>query len=212
MNGQIKFRHIKEFALCEGDLSYVNLGTINNGSITPVILKVSKNEYDNDLLTNEADVIKDLNAKFAVERKSDSYKLCIPKLFDTFQVDAHDAPKPQVNVLEYYPGFFDVESIRKLTIGVDGRTLVWMWKRLMGVLSWVHHFRYVHGAVLPPHVMYFPDLYCPDETTRIKDGRTHSVRLVDWCYAVNTRKKKNLRHGFQIIKIFMRLKFSRRRT
>ena len=184
MNGKLHFDYVRNFGLCTGDIADIHLGTIKDAvKLTPVLLKIARNQIDNDLLKNEADVLKALTDKFASEKKSQTWNCCVPKILDSFQVTADDGkPKPQVNILEFFTGFISGEDIRKISTGIDGRTLVWMWKRTLGVLSWIHHFGYVHGAVLPPHVLFFPD-------GSIKDERTHAIRLVDWCYAVNEKER-----------------------
>src|SRR5262249_891785 len=53
---------------------------------------------------------------------------------------------------------------------LDFRDVVWMVKRLLVVLGFVHRRGFVHGAVLPPHLLVHPV--------------DHGARLVDWCYAV----------------------------
>jgi len=50
--------------------------------------------------------------------------------------------------------------------GVDARTAVWMWRRILGVLGWVHGSGVVHGAVTADHVLIHP--------------RDHRALLVGW--------------------------------
>lgn len=185
MNGKLHFDYVRNFGLCSGDIADIHLGTIKDAVKTvPVLLKIARNEADNDLLKAEAETLKALTEKFANEKKPERlYSFCIPKILDSFELKTEDdKSKPQVNMLEFFPGFISVEDIRKISIGVDGRTLVWMWKRTLGLLSWIHHFGYIHGAILPPHLMFFPD-------GSIRDERTHSVRLVDWCYSITKESK-----------------------
>ncbi len=180
VNGKLHFDFVRNVGLCSGDIANLYLGKV--GLYTPVLLKIAKNEFDNDLLKNEGDILKELVPKL----KQDSWSYFVPQVLDSFQIQSTNGDqRPWCNVLEFFPGFFDGESIRKLSTGVDGRTLVWMWKRLLGLLSWVHHHGYVHGAVLPPHVMYWPD-------GSKKDERTHTLRLVDWAYALNYKTQKKL--------------------
>ena len=50
--------------------------------------------------------------------------------------------------------------------GMDPHAGVWVWRRLLEVLSFLHRTGVVHGAVLPPHVL-------------VEDGE-HGVRLVGY--------------------------------
>ena len=107
---------------------------------------------------------------------------CIPKFLDTFMLTGPEGDRV-VNVLEALPGWYNCVEIRSRLAGIDGRTLVWMWKRVLTVLSNIHHIGYLHGAMLPPHVLFFPDNEGED-----KDPRHHAVRVVDWCYSVKRDK------------------------
>lgn len=175
MNGKLQFTLVRDFGLCSGDIANLYLGKV--GLDTPVLVKVARNEFDNDLLKSEGEVLKDL-----VPKLKDSWSYFVPQILDSFKTDSDGV---WCNILEFFPGFLDVESIRRLSTGVDGRTLVWMYKRLLGLLSWVHKYKIIHGAILPPHIMYFPD-------GSIKDERTHTVRVIDWAYAIDYTKTHKL--------------------
>ena len=58
----------------------------------------------------------------------------------------------------------------------------------LAVLSWAHHFGLVHGAILPPHVLFYPD----NDGSGKRDPRKHSVRLIDWCYSVDLKTRTRL--------------------
>lgn len=53
--------------------------------------------------------------------------------------------------------------------GVDPRVAVWMWKRLLEMLSWVHASGFVHGDVRPEHCLVHP--------------KAHGVMLIGWTQA-----------------------------
>lgn len=172
----MKFKYKQDVYLCAGDIADLMLACFeNNGVGTQVVIKKSRTSWDSDLMISEVNTLFDLkHEKFP---KDNPYAFSIPKVFDAFPMKGQ-----YVTVLEAFHGFFDCEGIRQLGASIDGRTLAWMWKRLVGLLSWVHHFGYIHGAILPPHVMFWPD-------GTLKDERTHSVRLVDWCYSVKNKNR-----------------------
>ena len=58
---------------------------------------------------------------------------------------------------------------RHFPSGVDPRHGVWIWRRSLELLDWVHRSGWAHGAILPEHVLL--------------DAREHSVRLVGWSCA-----------------------------
>jgi len=53
--------------------------------------------------------------------------------------------------------------------GIDARTAVWIWRRVVEQLDWLHRNGVGHGAVLPEHVLVHP--------------RDHSVAIVGWSRA-----------------------------
>jgi hypothetical protein len=58
---------------------------------------------------------------------------------------------------------------RHFPSGVDPRHGVWLWRRSLELLDWVHRSGWAHGAILPGHVLL--------------DASEHSVRLVGWSCA-----------------------------
>lgn len=175
-----------------GDLADVYFGEA-------VVLKVSRFADDNDLLRAE---------RTALERLKKGIRTPVvagvPVLVDAFQVGGATGWQREVNVLDRYEaGWVTAEQVHARMPSVDVRTLVWMFKRLLVLLEWTHELGLVHGAVLPPHVMVYPDndegtVHAAPETsatggpTRTGDPRKHSIRLVDWCYSVEYAKRTRL--------------------
>lgn len=145
----------------------------------PILLKVVRNHDDNDLLRAEANALKTL------ERIDGPVREGVPRLISTVQLDG--MRKREANLITRFSGFYTAEEVHGKTV-VDARTAVWMFKRLMSLLTWVHHFKMIHGAILPPHVMFYPD----NDGKRLVDARKHSVRLIDWCYSVDFKSRTRL--------------------
>lgn len=143
------------------------------------VMKVARNTDDNDLMRAERSTLALLTSKM----EATNVLAGVPKLVDSFQ---HS--RREVNVLERIPvGFVSAEEIHRRMPIVDPRTLVWMFKRLLVVLEWSHHCGIVHGAVLPPHVLFRVD----DATAKV-DQSGHTIRLIDWCYSVEYAKRTRL--------------------
>ena len=151
-----------------------------------VLIKAARTHEDNELLVAERDTLEAVHKYLVTNTRHGDWDQCIPQILDSFLLDAGTAKRVRVNVLEKFDGFLTVEQIHShYPDGVDGRTVAWMWKRLMILLDWVHQAGYIHGAVLPPHIMYYPD----NDGRTERDKRKHSVRLVDFCYS---RKHRDL--------------------
>lgn len=152
---------------CKGDICNLSLVS-RNGRCE--LVKQNRTPRDNDLMNTEASSVYTLRNALPVP-----WKDSIPNVF-------YDALLPdgtRSHVVEMQSGFFTCEQIKALRPeGLDGRTLAWMWRRLLSLLELVHGIGINHGAVLPPHVMFFPD-----NTASIPDRRRHSIRLIDWCYS-----------------------------
>src|SRR5262249_26100225 len=82
----------------------------------------------------------------------------------------------KVNVFDIADGYYSLAEIRAAyPEGLDARDAVWMIRRVFEVLGWVHSLGYVHGAVLPEHVLIHPI--------------EHGARLVGWSYAVQAGQR-----------------------
>lgn len=143
------------------------------------IVKVARSHDDNDLMRAEARALKLLDGITGPVRDG------APILAESFQLDGRW--KREVNVLADFPGFVTAVAVHaKMT--VDPQTAVWMFKRILSLLTWVHHYGLVHGAILPPHVMFYPD----NDGKKDMDARKHSIRLIDWCYSVDFKARTRL--------------------
>jgi serine/threonine protein kinase len=143
------------------------------------LVKVARHHDDNDLLRAEATALKLLESITTPVRDG------APKLIDNFWVEG--TWKREANVISFFPGFLSAQTIHA-KMPVDARTAVWMFKRIMSLLSWAHHFGIVHGAILPPHVLFYPD----NDGRREIDPRKHSIRLIDWCYSIDFKQRTRL--------------------
>ena len=154
-----------------------------------LIVKVARNHDDNDLLRAEVNSLKNLN-----EHIVGPVGKGVPELKDNFQIEG--TWKREANVITSFPGFVSALDVHKKMV-VDVRTAVWMFKRILVLLGWVHHLNLVHGAILPPHVLFYPDndegspLASPGKD-RFNDPRKHSIRLIDWNYSVNFKDRTRL--------------------
>lgn len=153
--------------LAVGDVSTVYSGNHNS---KVVILKMSLASRYNGFLTAEANTLKKLNKAAA---GTTSYQRFIPTVVDSFLVKNPD-PR-QVNVFETTTGFRSLAEIRNVyPTGVDQRHFVWIFNRLLTVLSFTHGQGLVHGAILPEHILVHPV--------------THAIHLIDWCFSTERGK------------------------
>ena len=133
----------------------------------PAALKIAQHASVNDLAENEANTLRKIHE--AVPTEQERIARFVPKLEASFMLSGK--PARRVNVL---PLFADLVSLAEVKSafpgGLDFRDVVWMFKRALMVLGFTHRRGFVHGAVLPPHLLVHPI--------------EHSACLIDWSYAV----------------------------
>lgn len=129
------------------------------------VVKVARNATDNDLMRAERSALQLIETKVTTMVRAG-----FPKLLEESVMGARE-----VNIIERMPaGFVTALEAHHRMPSFEGWHLVWMFKRLLMMLDWTHHLGLVHGAILPPHLMLYPD----------NDG---SVEY--WCGACNRKFK-----------------------
>jgi len=151
--------------LAEGDVAdfYASTAVINSQNVD-VVLKVARDHRDNDLLMNEAQLLTYL---YPETQKEERLYAGLTRLLDSsltgglrFNVLPRVADQVSLEaVVASYPG------------GIDFRDVVWMYKRILGMLGFVHAKGVIHGAVIPSHFLIHPV--------------HHGGKLIGWSYGLN---------------------------
>lgn len=146
-----------------GDLCDVHYGVSRENEY---ILRVPRNRGGNHLLAKEQMVLEEL----IEQSRDDPYRLYFPEPVESFHVQ-----RRQINVSQWREGFFTSEQILdRYPYGIDGRHLAWMFNRTLESLGYVHSKGWIHGAVLPPHLMFHPE--------------SHGLQLVGWIHAERSHR------------------------
>jgi len=154
-----------------GPLPYELVDSIGLGDLSEVhgalrddkrfIVKIPRVPHCNPLMAKEHDAIMELRKR----AENSSYLEYLPDPVETFEQEGR-----RINVFRWRDGFRTAEEIRKrYPEGLDGRHLAWMFNRTLEVLGFVHRAGWIHGAVLPPHLMFHPE--------------DHALMLVGWIHA-----------------------------
>jgi hypothetical protein len=124
---------------------------------------------DNDFAENEARV---LGAMYAKKQPEERFYRYLPKPLDSFALRAGRGAPRRVNVIQLADGYVSLSAVMAAyPKGIDYRDAVWVFKRCLAGLWYVHRQKLVvHGAVLPTHLLVHPT--------------GHGCKIVDWCYAV----------------------------
>jgi len=169
-----------EYTLTEllehGDIS--NVWRCQNELGDQLILKSVKNPVNNDLVKNEINMIKKINP----EGDDKLYAEFFPDVIDSFVMMDATKKKSQVIVQSDYnaKGYVDLFTVKEVFKNnpddeIVSRHLVWIFKRLLMTVGYLHNRSLVHGSVIPPHVLVHPV--------------DHSIKLLDWSYMVKGSDK-----------------------
>jgi hypothetical protein len=157
------------------------------------LLKVVREPGDNDLLDVEARTLTELHR--SADAKAPVFRKYLPQLLDSFviieggrvrrRVNVLDVAEPQVEYLRIHKqkkgidaptAYYSLAEIRDAyPNGIDTRDAAWMLRRVFEGIGWVHSVGYVHGAMLPEHVLVHP--------------LEHGGRLIDWTCAVRAGQR-----------------------
>ncbi|HEU4404675.1 MAG TPA: hypothetical protein VFS43_05225 [Polyangiaceae bacterium] len=134
-----------------------------------VLLKVLRAPDDADLLEREWQALAALRASEAAGTAQFARRLPQPVARGVLQAPGV-APRPTL-VLRHQSGFvhtFD-DVVAAHPGGLDPRHTVWLFRRLLELLGWVHQSGWAHGALLPEHLLVH--------------ARDHGVLVVGWSCA-----------------------------
>lgn len=160
-----KYEVLKRIAT--GDVADIHLATSGKKDY---LLKISRINDCAGLLDSEREIV----AKLLTVAGDKQYRYYYPTLVESFP--AHDSIRKRINVFTaetYGPTAhcYTAQQIHdKFPAGLDGRHIAWMFKRVLTAIGFAHRVGFVHGAVLPPHLLYHSE--------------NHGVKLLDWIHAV----------------------------
>ncbi len=147
--------------LGHGDLSDVHRATRGGASF---VLKVPKVAGHDALGAKEVDVLRSL-------REPESpYRACLPEPVESFALEGR-----RVNAFAWREGHVAATALPK---ALDPRHVAWMFNRTLELLGFVHRRGWIHGAVLPPHLLFHP--------------ADHGLLLAGWIHAERPPAKLRL--------------------
>jgi len=158
-----------EQLLTRGDLCTLYTGCFTlAGMQTRGLLKIPMKPGDNDLMANEARILKHLQVSEGYEK----LRHFVPQLVDSFSyLEQESGVVRNINVFTHIDGLYSLKEVREAyPEGIDPKDMAWIWRRVLIALNFAHSNHVIHGAVLPTHIMIHPE--------------QHGLVLIDWSYAV----------------------------
>lgn len=155
---------VLERKLAEGDSSDVYAGRWVVRLGERAVIKVQAAESDGDLLRGEHQLLSRLR-----QSRASGAEHFVTRLPRPVALGSHEGRV--ATVWGWSPGFVhSLEQVGEVhPDGVPGEVVVWLLKRLLELLGFVHESGYAHGAITPAHVLVHP--------------RDHGAMLVGWTLA-----------------------------
>ena len=134
-----------------------------------LLLKVLRSAGDEALLQNEQRVLARLES--SSQRGAAYFASMVPQRAFAGLLEGPGFPRVFAAAFRQPAGFsHTLEQLRqRFPSGIDARHAIWLWRRALELLDWLHRSDVVHGAILPAHVLL--------------DAREHSVGLVGFSCA-----------------------------
>ncbi len=155
--------------IANGDLSDVYSGERARWPTELVIIKLLRDRQNITLFDNEWEVLQALQRSDAPG--SDTFTTLIPQPVLHGDISSGPQAGRRVNIFRRASGFrytFD-DVLQAYPQGIPPRASIWVWRRILEVLSFLHNSKMVHGAVLPSHLLL--------------QENDHGVRLVGYSTA-----------------------------
>ncbi|MCE9597145.1 MAG: hypothetical protein K8S54_04180 [Spirochaetia bacterium] len=157
--------------LTRGDMTALYSAQTSSGK--SVIIKIALKVGDNDLLQNEARMLK------LLLEGATTYNKHLPEYFDQFRTARGNVGL----VLGKIEGY-DLRAVReKYPDGIPQEHIIWMFRRTLAVAGHAHSLGIIHGNIEPSHIIISPS--------------DHNVFLIDWGYSVYRPSETS--QGFRVI-------------
>jgi hypothetical protein len=142
-----------EELLARGEVSQVHAGRRARWPTELVTLKFLHNTGGKDLFENEWRVLQKLHKSQA--RGAESFRRLLPQPVAHGRVSPGQHAGESLSIFRREMGFrHTFEQVHKAyPQGIPPRASLWVWRRILEVLSFIHASGLVHAAVLPPHLM-----------------------------------------------------------
>jgi len=151
-----------------GEISQVYLARRIDSLPFLATIKLSAAPAAAALYLREAQVLRELQALDG-EGAGAYFLRLIPEVISQGAVEGNDGR--QALVLRHPSGFWGSLAIlnERFAPGLDPRHAVWIWRRMLEVLNFIHRHGWAHGNVRPEHALVHP--------------QDHGVRLIGWSSA-----------------------------
>jgi hypothetical protein len=142
-----------EKMIAQGELSDVYTGRLARWPTEMVILKVLRDQQGLDRFEDEWNVLQRLQKSDA--RGTGTFTRLIPQPIVHGDSTAGAFAGRRISIFRWASGFYHTfeEVIQAYPQGISPRASIWVWRRILEVLSFIHASGMAHGAILPAHLL-----------------------------------------------------------
>jgi hypothetical protein len=165
-------RYLLDGRVAKGSSSDVFLGRFDHRLSEGVVVKLLRATEDLEVFRHEWDVLSALQRATRDGTAHFSRLMPSPVAFGEARLGVHGTEGTrQALVLGLASGFVHTfDDVREEHVaGIPPGASIWLWKRVLESLAWLHGTGWVHGAVLPEHLLVH--------------ARDHGVRLIGFSCA-----------------------------
>jgi len=139
--------------IAHGDISDVYTGQRARWPTELVVIKLLRDRKDIALFDNEWDALQGLQRSEAPG--VDTFTTLLPQLIAHGYISAGSYAGQRVSVFRWISGFHHTfeDVIKAYPQGIPPRASIWVWRRMLEILSFIHNSGMVHGGVLPSNLL-----------------------------------------------------------
>lgn len=179
--------------LGSGDRSEVHLARRLGALPLLATLKLSGQPDGAAPLQREAEVLRELHAT-APDPAAGYVAQCLPTVIACGPVE--NEPSSHALVLKHPTGYWGslAEVSARFPRGIDPRHAVWIWRRMLDILKFLHAAGWSHGDIRPEHALVHP--------------ADHGVRIIGWARAqpaaTGPAQTADLMRSARVIQVLLR--------
>ena len=164
-----------EKMIAQGDISDVYTARLARWPTELVIVKLLRDPQDAGRLDNEWQALQTLHKSSAPG--ADTFTRLMPQPVVHGDIPAGLFAGRRASIFRWASGFYHTFEavIQAYPQGIPPRAAIWVWRRILEMLSFIHASGMAHGAVLPAHLLV--------------QENDHGVRLVGYSLAGRLNQK-----------------------
>ena len=149
-----------------GETSDVYSGRLARWPTELVIIKVLRDRKDAEHFDNEWNALQSLH--FSNAPGADTFTTLLPQLIVHGDVATGAFAGHRASIFRWASGFYHTfeDVLRVFPQGIPPQASIWVWRRILELLTFVHSSGMAHGAIVPAHLL-------------VQEGE-HGVRLVGY--------------------------------